>query len=157
VRGWSGAEPPLTMQALVALAAHDTAAARRIAARFPPSDTSRLITPPGFDDPIGRAAVLAAVGQKRAAVAVLETLDPARFNVLENDPRWAMYSRSLLERGALYEQLGDKARAAAAYQAYVDLMRDADPTLQPQVQLARARLHALRDAPAATLTPRPSR
>jgi hypothetical protein len=34
-------------------------------------------------------------------------------------------------------------------------MKDADVALQPQVQLARTRVHALRDAPAAALTLRP--
>jgi len=65
-----------------------------------------------------------------------------------------MYPRSLIERGALYEQVGDKGKAAAAYERYVELMGDADGELRPQVQLARARLSALRDAPAAALAPR---
>jgi eukaryotic-like serine/threonine-protein kinase len=156
LRRWSGAEPPLVMQAMVALAAGDTARAAQIAARFPPPDTARLITPPEqIDDPLRRAEVLAAVGQKRAAVGVLESIDPTRSSVLELDPRWAMYPRSLLERGALYEQLGERAKAATVYERYLDLMKDADAALQPQIQLARTRLHALRDAPAAALAPRP--
>jgi hypothetical protein len=65
-----------------------------------------------------------------------------------------MYPRSLLERGALYEQVGDRGKAAAAYERYLELMRDADPVLQPQLQLARTRLNALRDAPATALRPR---
>ena len=155
IRRWSGAEPPLVMQALAALAAGDTARAAQVAARFPPPDTARLITPPDqIDDPLRRAGILAAVGQKRAALGVLESIDPARFSILELDPRWAMYPRSLLERGALYEQLGERTKAATAYERYLDLMKDADTALQPQVQLARTRLHALRDAPAAALTPR---
>jgi hypothetical protein len=156
VRRWSGAEPPLVMQALVALEAGDTARARDLVGRIPPPDTTRLITPPEqLDDPLSRAHVLATVGQKRAALAVHESIDPAAFKVLEADPRWAMYPRSLLERGALYEQLGERAKAATSYERYLDLMKDADAALQPQIQLARSRLHALRDAPAAALTPRP--
>jgi tetratricopeptide (TPR) repeat protein len=158
VRKWSGAEPPIVLQARAALAAGDTARARDLAARFPLPDTTRLITPPDqIDDPLSRAMVLAAVGDKRAAIAVHESIDPARFLVFEPDPRWAMYPRSLLERGALYEQVGDASKAAAAYERYLDLMRDADPVLQPQLRLARARLAALRDAPSARLAPRPGR
>jgi hypothetical protein len=158
VRRWSGREPPPVMLALAALAAHDTARAVALAARFPTADSTRLITPPDqIDDPLSRAAVLAAIGQKRAAVATLEAVDPSRFQILESDPHWAMYPRTLLERGALHEQLGEKAKAAVAYERYLDLMRDADATLQPQIQLATARLRALRDAPASTLAPRARR
>jgi tetratricopeptide (TPR) repeat protein len=155
VRQWSGAEPPVALQARAALAKGDTARARALAARFPPLDTASLISPPGrLEDVMGQAMVLAAVGQKRAALAVLESIDPVRFKVLELDLRWAMYPRSLLERGALYEQLGERTKAATAYERYLDIMKNADPVLQPQLQLARTRLNALRDAPAATLTPR---
>jgi tetratricopeptide (TPR) repeat protein len=156
VRRWSGKEPPLVMEALVALAAGDTAGAKTLVGRVPPPDTGRLITPPEqLEDPLSVAHVLAAIGDKRGAVLVHESIDPAKFKVLEPDMRWAMYSRSLLERGALYEQLGDRPKAAAAYEKYVDLMRDADPALQPQLQLARTRLSALRDAPAVLAPRRP--
>jgi tetratricopeptide (TPR) repeat protein len=152
---WSGAEPPLVLQALVALNAGDTARARDLASRIPPADTTRLITPPEqLDDPLSRAAVLATLGQKRAALAVHEAIDPREFSVLEPDMRWGMYPRSLLERGALYEQVGERTKAATAYERYLELMRDADPALQPQIQLARTRLGALRDAPAAALRSR---
>jgi tetratricopeptide (TPR) repeat protein/TolB-like protein len=158
IRRWSGSEPPLVLQAHAALAAGDTAQAARLVARIPPPDTARLISPPNqIDDALSRAAVLAAVGQKRAAVRVLESIDPNRFSVLHPDPRWAMYPRSLLERGALYEELGDRAKAAAAYDQYLGLMRNADPVLQPQIRLARTRLNALRDAPAGALTPQAPR
>jgi tetratricopeptide (TPR) repeat protein len=157
IRRWRGSEPPRVLQALVALNAGDTAKAREIAAQIPPPDTARLITPPNeIDDPLSRASVLAALGQKRAAIQVLESVNPERFNILGTDTRWGMYPRSLLERGALYEQVGDRAKAADVYQRYLDLMRDADSALQPQLQLARTRLSALRDAPAARLTPRPT-
>jgi serine/threonine-protein kinase len=155
VRRWTGSEPPLILQALVALNGGDTARARDLAARIPPPDSTRLITPPEqLDDPLSRAAVLAAVGQKRAALVVHEAIDPREFSVLQPDMRWGMYPRSLLERGALYEQVGERAKATAAYERYLELMRDADTVLQPQIQLARTRLNALRDAPTAALTTR---
>ena len=52
------------------------------------------------------------------------------------------------------EMLGPRERALEAYEDYLSLMRDADATFRPQLQLARARLNALRDAAGAPLTPR---
>jgi eukaryotic-like serine/threonine-protein kinase len=43
----------------------------------------------------------------------------------------------------LYDARGDRARAAEYYARFVELWRDADPELQPQVQSARERLAAL--------------
>ncbi|HJU67918.1 MAG TPA: hypothetical protein VJ650_06675, partial [Gemmatimonadaceae bacterium] len=58
---------------------------------------------------------------------------------------------SLFERGLLYEQIGNRRQALAAYEQYLDLMRDADAALEPQRRAARARVQALRDAPGTTL------
>ncbi len=158
LRRWRGADPPPALRALVALNAGDSTRAREIAGRMAPPDTSRLITPPNeVDDPLSRARVLTALGQERAALQTLEAVRPDQFSVVTPDTRWAMYPRSLLERGALYERLGDRTKAAESYQRYLDLMRDADPVLRPQRQLTQARLTALRDAPVAKLAPRPSR
>ena len=54
--------------------------------------------------------------------------------------------RSFLARGQLYEQLGERQKAAAAYERFVALWRDADPALQPQVRRAREALARVRDA-----------
>jgi tetratricopeptide (TPR) repeat protein len=109
--------------------------------------------PNDFDDPFTRAEVLAALGQRRRAIATLETIEPASFEVLDVDPRWAMYPRSLLERALLYEQEGEREQALRAYDRFLTLMKDADAAFQPQLQLARTRVNALRDAPGATLRP----
>jgi tetratricopeptide (TPR) repeat protein len=147
VRRWSGRAPPLVLQARMALAAADTTRAAQLAARFPPPDTARLVTPPDeLRDPLSEAAVLSTVGQHRAALAVLESLDPSSFKVAELDPRWAMYAQSVLGRAQLHEQLGDRDLAIAAYERYLALIRDADPTLQAEAQGARTKLLALRDA-----------
>ncbi len=45
--------------------------------------------------------------------------------------------------GQLYEQVGQQARAAAHYLAFISLWKNADPELQPRVQDARARLARL--------------
>jgi tetratricopeptide (TPR) repeat protein len=47
--------------------------------------------------------------------------------------------------GELYEAKGDRAKAAAYYQKFVDLWKDADPELQPQVAEIRQRLSRLTD------------
>ena len=47
--------------------------------------------------------------------------------------------------GELYEAKGDRAKAAAYYQKFVDLWKDADPVLQPRVAEVRQRLARLRD------------
>ena len=152
IRRWSGKEPPLVLQALAALRQGDTARAAQLAARFPPPDTARLVSAPNeIDDQLNQALVLSAVGQPRAAIAIFEAIDPSRLYILEADPRWAVYARSLFERGLLYEQVGDRAKAIASYERYLDLMRDADAALEPQKQGARARVQALRDAPGTTL------
>jgi tetratricopeptide (TPR) repeat protein len=44
---------------------------------------------------------------------------------------------------AVYEREGDRTRALAAYRAFIDLWRDADPELRPEVDRARARVEAL--------------
>ena len=45
--------------------------------------------------------------------------------------------------GELYEAKGNRAKALEYYGNFVDLWRDADPVLQPQVADARARMAAL--------------
>jgi DNA-binding SARP family transcriptional activator len=49
--------------------------------------------------------------------------------------------------GELAESLGDRDTAIRYYDALVDLWAEADPVLQPQVQLARTRLELLRSGP----------
>jgi tetratricopeptide (TPR) repeat protein len=144
VRQWSGEEPPLVLQALAALREGDTARAAQLAARFPPPDRPRLSAPTHFDDPLNAALVLGAVGQPRAAIALLESIRPTQLEILRLDPRWAMYPRTLLERGRLYEKIGNATQAVASYERYLDVMRDADAVFHPQIELARARLQALR-------------
>jgi tetratricopeptide (TPR) repeat protein len=107
--------------------------------------------PNEIEDQLNQALVLSGVGQPRAAIAVLEAVEPGRLHVLEADPRWAVYARSRFELGLLYEQIGSRAQALASYERYLDLMRDADAALEPQRQAARARVQALRDAPGTTL------
>lgn len=47
--------------------------------------------------------------------------------------------------GELYEEQGDRAKAASYLSKFVELWKDADPELQPKVRDARARLVRLTD------------
>jgi hypothetical protein len=49
----------------------------------------------------------------------------------------------LRRSGELYEARADRRRAAATYQRFVDLWRNADPELQPQVVEVKRRLAGL--------------
>ena len=93
--------------------------------------------------------MLAELGDLRGAIAVYESIETADLTGAAGvpDPRWAMYARSHLARGQMYEELGERAKAEAAYQQFVDLWREADPALQPQVRAAQAGLARLRDRP----------
>jgi tetratricopeptide (TPR) repeat protein/tRNA A-37 threonylcarbamoyl transferase component Bud32 len=51
--------------------------------------------------------------------------------------------QAYLRLGELYEEKGDRGRAASYYRRFVDVWKDADPELQPQVNAARRRLAAL--------------
>ena len=59
----------------------------------------------------------------------------------------AVYLSHILQRlGALYEAKGDRTRAIANYERFVELWRTADPELQPRVAEARRRIQLLRDS-----------
>jgi tetratricopeptide (TPR) repeat protein len=59
-----------------------------------------------------------------------------------SDPYWVAPITKRL--GELYEQKGDRARAAANFARFVDLWSNADPEFQPMVAQARARLARLK-------------
>jgi serine/threonine protein kinase/GrpB-like predicted nucleotidyltransferase (UPF0157 family) len=154
-RRWAG-PIPIALEALVAIEAGDSTHARQLAMRFNRTDTTRLIaTQADIFAPYVEAEVLERLGDLRGAVSIYESLDPRLYNVVGIDPRWALYVRSFLWRGQLYERLGDNARAETAYTHFLDAWREADPTLQRQVQYARDRLQQLRDAPERVLPREP--
>ena len=150
LRRWRGptAPPWPELDALEALARGDSARARELARGFPSADSIRAAT--GAMNATrwtARAQVLADLGDARGAVAMYEVLDPRRFNEFGMvDPGFALYARSFLARGRLYEELNDRARAAAAYARFLALWKDADPTLEAQRREARAGLARVRDA-----------
>jgi Flp pilus assembly protein TadD len=93
-------------------------------------------------------AAYAQSGNADSAIAVLERYlvarDPHRLRV---DRDWLALTRRRL--GGLYEARGDTTRAAKQYAAFLDLWRDADPELAPQLADVRRRLVALGGEPVA--------
>ncbi|MDQ3698114.1 MAG: protein kinase [Gemmatimonadota bacterium] len=154
LRTWAPAlvdSPPL--RALQALEAGDSTEAARLASGFPRGDTlkARAIAVRGGLDAYVEAEVLTAVGDARGAIATYEGIRPERYQVMVlPDPRWPLYARSFLARGRLYEQLGEPERAVAAYTRFLELWKEADPRLQPQLRDAREGLARLRDTPPST-------
>jgi tetratricopeptide (TPR) repeat protein len=137
------------LDALMALSRGDTAAAVRSVKLFPPDS---LLKTADFSfggmRALARAEVLTALGDTRRALTMYEALAPTRFvSASPVEPGWALYTRSFLARGRLYEELGEKAKAQQAYTRFIELWKDADPLLQSQSRAARDGLARLGDAP----------
>ena len=80
-------------------------------------------------------------------MANYEILEPTRFSPMGRiDVMLPLYARSFLARGRLYEQLGEREKAAEAYRTFLEHWRDADLVLEPQRKEARAGLARLGDA-----------
>ena len=63
----------------------------------------------------------------------------------QSDPAWPLYARSLLWRGRLQEQLGDRVAARESYRRLIALWEGADSALQPQRDSAQVALRRLGD------------
>jgi tetratricopeptide (TPR) repeat protein len=85
-----------------------------------------------------------AAGQADSAIASFEeVLVVPQANRQSLDVFILPYSHERL--AALYEARGEPAKAALHYRALIDLWKNADPELQPQVEAARAAVHRLAD------------
>ncbi|MFQ6046359.1 MAG: protein kinase [Gemmatimonadales bacterium] len=138
-------------QAHLALARRDTVVARRLLERdFDPGVPVRSGPWAGsnFSEDVPEAYawadLLVQLGELHSAAAAYERLDDASYEVRWFDPHWGLLIRSYAERGALYQQLGDRAKAIEMYQKFVDAWGEGDETVQPTVERARAALAALR-------------
>ena len=81
-------------------------------------------------------------GATDSALAVYQEYLGSSFNFrIFTDPQ--NLARVLRRTGELYEARGDRTRAAASYQRFVDLWRNADPVLQPEVAEVKRRLAGL--------------
>jgi tetratricopeptide (TPR) repeat protein/tRNA A-37 threonylcarbamoyl transferase component Bud32 len=94
----------------------------------------------GADASIGRAYDLA--GMSDSAIASYQRyLDRPFLGRLALDAVWR--ARVLYRLGELYEERGDRVKAADRYAEFVKLWKRADPELQPKVTEAKQRLEAL--------------
>ena len=96
---------------------------------------------------VARAEVLTALGDHRRAVDTYESIDPKRFTHTSPELGWPVFVRSYLARGRLYEHLGDREKAIAAYQTFLTMWADAEEPLQPQLREARESIARIKDAP----------
>jgi tetratricopeptide (TPR) repeat protein len=107
---------------------------------------------PTFTDPCARCAdhmrarIWEAAGNRDSALAAYERAltRPAPGSASFEEASIPQAYRRL---GELYEQQGDRAKAADWYQKFVDLWREADPELQPVVAEVKQRLAQLSGEP----------
>ena len=85
-----------------------------------------------------------ALGRQSDALRYYERLDSLPVNLLSDVDPFALYRvRALPAAAAILEARGDTARAAEKYHRFLDLWDRADPSLQPEVELARKALRAM--------------
>jgi len=89
---------------------------------------------------IGRAFDLA--GRSDSAIVYYQKFLGKREAEPENDARWRARTHRWL--GALYEAKGESKKAIEQYAQFLELWRQADPSLQPQVEEIRGQLGRLR-------------
>jgi eukaryotic-like serine/threonine-protein kinase len=140
-----GGAVPAEVEALVALARRDTAAARRLVARTgersrSPGDPRLRYTV--YSIPLA-AQVYYALGDYPSALRVTEGFDPAEFDVRSFDMRWGILPRTRLLRGFAYERLGRTDSAAAEYEAVLRQWSRADPLVDQQLGQAERGLRRL--------------
>lgn len=149
-RGDSAGFPEL--EGLAALDKGDTATAQRIVKSFPGPDVMRTarIGSSGMRV-VTRAELLDRLGDTKRAAEFLAVIDPSRFGQEQSiDHTAAIYARQFALRGRLYEKLGERDQAIAAYERFTQMWTNADAQLQPEVRAARDAISRLRDRPAAT-------
>lgn len=148
---WNGGNALPELDALLALEAGDSTAARRLALTFTKPDSLRLPEVRfgvGGMRSVARAEVLAALGMTRQAVETLEATDLRRVNLAGlAEPGFVVWVRGLLAQARLWTQLGETQRAIAAYEQFLRWWEGADGIAAAEVRQARQELGRLRDAP----------
>ncbi len=148
---WNGGNALPELDALLALEAGDSTAARRLALTFTKPDSLRLPEVRfgvGGMRSVARAEVLAALGMTRQAVETLEATDLRRVNLAGlAEPGFVVWVRGLLAQARLWTQLGETQRAIAAYDQFLRWWEGADGIAAAEVRQARQELGRLRDAP----------
>lgn len=135
------------LEARLALLRGDTAEARRIAGTFSSPDSVRKarLGLAGLRT-VMRAEVLEVLGDKRGAIAQYEAMHPSRFVSGFIDPGYAVYVRTFAARARLYEQVGERDKAIAAWQDFLRRWEKGDAITEPARAEARTALQRLRDS-----------
>ena len=146
-RATAGGPRQPDLEAREALVRGDTAAARAIAATFSPADSVRRarLGLAGLRT-VTRAEVLEALGDTRGAIALYEAMHPSRFVTSFVDPGFAVYVRTFAARARLYESIGERDKAIAAWEELLRRWAKGDAITEPARAEARAALQRLRDA-----------
>ncbi len=147
--------PLIEFEARLALDRGDTAAARAIARTFrsPDSLGNATLSMAGLRVAT-QADIRQRLGDLRGAVATYEAMNPRNFQMSFAEPGTAIYARSFLVRGKLYEQLNDPASAIRSYEQFIVWWSGADASLQGELREARAAVQRLRDRTSTrTITP----
>ncbi|MCL4214954.1 MAG: protein kinase [Gemmatimonadales bacterium] len=137
------AQSPDSIGARAWFAAHRLIAEERYADALPQLQEAerRFDFPSRYNDFIV-AQLFDLTGQRDSAIAKFEAVHQRRFPTGEFDADYL--ARSYKRLGELYEAKGDTARAIRSYESFVDMWKDAEPELQPQVTTVRNRLARLR-------------
>jgi hypothetical protein len=137
------------VDAQLALIRGDTARARmRVERHYRRPEQVELRGDNGAIRTYGWADLLSRLGDTQEAIRAFALLDSTERAV----PHPGLQVRSWAERGALYQRIGDAAKAEEFYRKFIDAWQFADTNLQPAVERARAALEALPNA--APVTPR---
>lgn len=142
----SGEAPPVEIQAWQALARGDSARARRLLSQ--PDSLSKGKGMPYmsyFPRPMA-AQVYAQLGDYTTALNLLDAFEPDARASRGFDARWGLVGRVRLLRGEIEARLGHKDRARQEYQKALAQWKNADPSMQEYVKMARLGLAALGEA-----------
>jgi hypothetical protein len=130
-----GGEPmPPELRALLALARHDSVAARQAMAT---PDSGRKVYM-GWKPLYAQAQYL--LGDYTGTLETLQLFEAAQLNTRGFDSRWAMLGRVRLLRASALEKLGRRAEAAEQYQLVLAQWKSADPELAVFLRQAEAGL-----------------
>jgi tetratricopeptide (TPR) repeat protein len=128
-------------EALIALERGDTARARMRVDRHYRNPTATEFTgEAGIVRAYGWGELLSRMKEPRLAIEAFARID----STPERTQRPGLAVRSLAERGALHQQLGERERAIEYYERFISAWRAADPKLQPMVERAREAVQAIR-------------
>ena len=136
----SGSRTWQVMDAHLALARGDTAhALMRVDRHVRQADDREFTGEPGSVRSFAWADLLVHLCEPGEAIEIYGRLDSTSARLAIP----MLQVRSWAERGALYQQLGDRDKAIEMYQLFIEAWSGGDDSVQPQVERAREAVAAL--------------